>query len=310
MNLKHLARKAISPLSRQVTTVQRHSPVLLFGVGMVSVGTAAVLACRATLKMGEVFDEAEKELAGIDEKIARLNEEGLDVGILKKSRFKTQLRIALRITKLYAPAVIVGVASVGALTGSHVILQRRNAGLAAAYAVVDKTFKDYRARVVEDQGEQKDLEYRFGTVEKEVVDETETGPVVSTVKQLDVDKVRAGESGYARTFDEMNKHWKFGIPGANVQFLQGWERFFNDRLRLNGRVFLNEVYEELGFEQTEAGQVVGWLRSPESDKADGYISFGLGRGGIEKKEFMRGLESYVILDFNVDGVILKSLPKI
>src|SRR3954452_6236313 len=45
----------------QMLSVQKHSPTILLGVGVVSMVGSTILACRATLKMEEVLNEIEGE---------------------------------------------------------------------------------------------------------------------------------------------------------------------------------------------------------------------------------------------------------
>jgi hypothetical protein len=91
---------------------------------------------------------------------------------------------------------------------------------------------------------------------------------------------------YAREFNGANRHWS-GHPQDNKMFLKAQEQWCNDRLNAVGHVFLNEVYDMLGFDRTSAGAVVGWL------KGDGnFVDFGM----VE-------VEGDFTLNFNVQGVI-------
>ena len=108
---------------------------------------------------------------------------------------------------------------------------------------------------------------------------------------------------YARIFDETNEKWNKDAD-TNRWFLNRVQSFFNDRLRTNGYVFLNDVYEELGFPKTKAGQVVGWIYDPDNKYIDSYIDFGIYDVDRQKaKDFVNGYERSIILDFNVDGNI-------
>lgn len=110
-------------------------------------------------------------------------------------------------------------------------------------------------------------------------------------------------SVYARCFDETNPEWTKS-PDFNVAFISTVEHYMNHKLRANGFVFLNEVYEALGFARTSAGQLVGWLIN--SHEGDGYIDFGIKR----ERVFYAGRESYIWLDFNVDGVIYEKIDQL
>jgi hypothetical protein len=89
--------------------------------------------------------------------------------------------------------------------------------------------------------------------------------------------------------------------------LRGQQQFFNDLLIRRGNVFLNEVYDALGIERTQAGSVVGWMIS---ENGDNYIDFGFYDGDSERaRAFVNGNERSVLLDFNVDGVIYDRFTK-
>lgn len=318
--LKTATEKVSGNMARQILTVKSHSPVLLFGMGIVGVTTTAVLACRATLKLSDVLEEAETQLQDAETAEFHLNkenskEEWADT-VANKTKFGIRLQTAIKVGKLYAPAVLVGVASVGALTGSHIILKRRNAALTAAYAVVDKSFKQYRARVIADQGAEKDLEYRFGTAEREIVEEGPNGPETRVIKGPDAEAIRnLGPSEYAVIFDELNPNWS--PVGMNNQFFVNMvQNHANDKLIKDGYIFLNDVYDMLGMDRTLPGQVVGWVRKPKIDPETGaqtndtYVDFGIwNEGTFQGKEWVKGNKDGILLDFNVDGVVLDILPK-
>lgn len=306
MSIKSLAHSASRRVSRQVFAVKQHSPALLLGVGVVGFVSTTVLACRATLKMSEILEKGEKELVDVKYTDDKLNEEEV-----QKASFGVKFKIAVEIAKAYAPAVAVGGVSLYAFTHSHVILQRRNTGLAAAYMTLDQMYKRYRSNVVADVGEEKDREYRFGVVEKEIVD-PETG-LVETARGIDAEEVTKRKkefSDYSVMFDKANDHWEPSTR-QNVLYLQSVIRYFEDRLRIRGRVFLNEIYEYMGYEPTEAGTQVGWIRDANLiGEGDGFISFGLEGNSENALKFMNGTLSDVILDFNVDGVITHHLKRV
>jgi hypothetical protein len=102
--------------------------------------------------------------------------------------------------------------------------------------------------------------------------------------------VNTDPSSYARVFDESNVNWE-RKPEYNMLFLKSQQNWMNDRLQARGHVFLNEVYDCLGFQRTSAGAVVGWL-----DRGDSHIDFSI-------RDHQKENPSSVILDFNVDGII-------
>lgn len=287
-----------SRVARQLLHTQKHSPHILFGVGVVGVVGAAVLASRASLKL-------EDTLADIQETklLAVQTAKNSEVEYTDKDRqhdmVVLNIRGATRIAKLYAPAAAVGVISIALLTGSHVILTRRNVALAAAYATLEKAYREYRERVVKQYGADKDRELRFGSVnhkEKTKDDEGKTKEV--TTKKFDPN---LGHSEYARFFGEGNPNWN-RFPEYNVMFLRAQQNYLNDRLKAKGHVFLNEAYDALGMDRSKAGAVVGWVWN---GKGDNFIDLGVFDEHDDGRfyDFVTGREGVILLDFNVDGII-------
>lgn len=308
MRLAPIKNKITSKVGRQILVTQKHSPTLLFGVGVIGMVTTVALACRATLKMEELIGEAEEKDKKIDAAL-ELGDDKYTEEDAKKDGILVKTQTAAKIAKIYAPAVAVGLVSIGAFTGSHIVLNRRNAALTAAYGVVDKAFREYRGRVIDEHGKEKDQEYRFGSVEREVAVDTDEGTAVKTVKGADPKfaKESGGRSMYAVCFDESNRNWRSDW-NYNQMFLRSQQQYANDRFNRDGFLFLNDVYEMLGYQRTSFGQVVGWVRGSRDVKGnkmgDDYIDFGILENGHQSTLFVNGDERSVWLDFNVDGLVL------
>jgi hypothetical protein len=308
MSAKTLAEKATSAIGRKMLTVQYHSPTILMGVGAVGVVATTVLACRATLKLSDVLSKGEEHLSKIDEGTHEGIDNPDDETEKKTGKFTVRLLVATDIVKLYAPAIILGGLSIAAMTSSHVIMQKRNVGLAAAYAVVDRSFKEYRSRVVEDQGEQKDFEYFHGVANREIAEEGPNGIETKVIRGLDAHALKdRGTSMYSRIFDETNMNWS-DVPHQNQMFLTSQMTYANMMLRKHGKVYLNDVYDMLGLERSEEGQVVGWVDN--SSNGDGVIDFGVWNNGVyHGMEWVTGNSDAIMLDFNVEGVVLSLFKK-
>jgi hypothetical protein len=296
MQFKALAAVA-GKLSHPALRVQKHSPAILFGVGVVGVVGTVVLACRSTLKLEEVLENRQEELQKVNEVQAMAREDYSDLDA-KRDKTIVYTKLVMDIAKLYALPIVIGAASIGALTGAHFILNKRNVALSAAYAAIDKGFKEYRQRVVDEFGPDKDKELRYATKEHTIVEEGENGPETKTVKRVGLDK--EGHSIYARCFDETNPKWKREMS-YNQVYIQCQQNYANDRLRAKGHLFLNDVYKMLGFEDTKEGQIVGWVWN---GKGDNFVDFGVFEGDeFSAIQFVEGEEPSVWLDFNVDGVV-------
>lgn len=278
---------------------QKHSPAILFGVGVVGVVGTAILASKATLKLDEELDHFmdRKELA----KVALESRPGYTEEKYKRDMVIIHAAFVRRTARLYAPAVIVGVGSIAALGGSHVILTKRNAALTATVTAVTKAFDEYRGRVREELGEDKDREFMYGKDTREVLTYTNKGnPKVENVTTFG-----DGQSPYSKVFDAENYNFQ-DTWEANGWFLQLIQSLLNDKLKVKGYVLLNEVYRELGMAETEPGCVTGWRTDGDGD---GFIDFGCWkdgeRGGFNP--FNVRADGSILLDFNVDGAIFKTL---
>jgi len=279
---------------RTALLVSKNSPHLLFGVGVVGVVGTVVLACRATLKLEDVLKDTQKDL--VDVEINRVGRP-YSAGSVKREQRIIKVRAAGKVAVLYAPAVVVGGLSIAALSQGHRIQSQRIAGLTAAYTALDKGFTEYRKRVTNEYGEEKERELYHG-----VSSETQR-EVLASGKVKETTTKKAGDGApYSRIFGETNKHWVRNHE-KNRYFLQCQQTFLNDRLNAYGHVFLNEAYDMLGFERTPEGVVVGWLWDKDSRSGDGFIDLGIFEPpNSDVRDFYAGKDGYV-LDFNVDGTI-------
>lgn len=128
------------------------------------------------------------------------------------------------------------------------------------------------------------------------IDETSESIKDSTCESNEV----RSYSQYARFFDESCPNW-YKDPEYNLMFLRSKQEQANDRLKAQGYLFLNDVYEMIGLPKTKAGQVIGWIYDPENGKGDNYVDFGL--YDEKSRQFVNGYEKTILLDFNVDGMI-------
>ena len=290
----------------------KYSPEILVVAGVVGVVASAVIACKATTKLDDILEQTKADVDKIHECVGRTDlAEPYTEDDSKKDLAIVYIQTGVKLVKLYAPAVILGALSITSIVGSHYILKKRNIALATAYATVDKGFKEYRKRVAEKIGDEAEKELRYGikakTVEEIVTDED--GREIKVEKK--VNNVCLMPSPYARIYDEYNPNWERNSD-YNLMRIRNIEHMFNDKLKAYGYVFLNDVYDALGFPKTKTGQVVGWVYDPDNPEHEGdnYIDFGLYNLNRQKaNDFVNGYEYSVILDFNVDGNILNKIKE-
>lgn len=317
MKKEEIMNKMSGAFSNVSFKMKKHSPEILMVAGVAGVVVSAVMACKATLKVNAVVDETKEKM----DKIHEAEEKGVtDAGEdyfkedAKKDTVIVYAQTSLKLAKIYAPAVAIGALSITSILASNNILRKRNVALAAAYATVDKSFKEYRNRVIEKFGQEVDRELKYNIKAEKVtateVDE-ETGKEKKVKKNTFV--VNPSDvSGYARFFEKytvdedgnsiLNPHWEPNNE-YNIMFIKAQENYANDLLKAKKRLFLNDVYEMLGLPRTKAGQVVGWVYDKDNPVGDNYVDFGMYADNLNYSDFANGFDPAILLDFNVDGNI-------
>ena len=308
INKNALVEKASRTFCKAGLKLKKHSPEILVVGGVVGLVTSGVMACKATTKLSTILDDSKEQIELFDKVAANpemVNEE-YTVEDAEKDKKIVKVQTAVKVAKLYAPSIAVGVVSIGAIFASNNIMRKRNVALGAAYATVDQAFKDYRNRVVDRFGEELDKELRYNLKTKEVKEtvEDENGKkktVKRNIKYMDSPM----PSEFAVIYDDGCAGWTKD-PEDNKFFLIQQQRYANERLKRRGYLSLNEVYELLGFPSTKAGQVVGWLYDCKDPnyKGDDFVDFGLYNVDYEpNRDFVNGYERNIILDFNVAPII-------
>lgn len=294
-NLNTLKTSGANLLGRSGLIIKKYSPEILTTVGIAGMVGTTILASRATLKLHPVVEEIREEKANAD---YAAEQQILETGTYdKKEHTKAVARVyvhgAVEVSKIYGPAITLGLGSIACIIAAHGIMQRRTVAIAAAYKALETSFVEYRKRVIEVLGEKKEEDLRLGREVKEITDENGKTKKVTTLNPV-------GISPYARFFDELSDNWS-KTPEYNLLFLKAQQNYANDLLHARGHVFLNEVYDMLGVPRSQAGQVVGWVISKDGDN---FIDFGMYDHASENAHaFVNGYEKSILLDFNVDGVI-------
>lgn len=306
MNLSNMQTKITQSFGRGSLYIQKYSPEILLGVGLVGGVVAAVLAAKATLKAEEILIEAQEDFDKVNQMVELSQQTDTPVSYTEEDHQKdlaiVYVQTGLKFAKLYAPAVGLGVLSISAILSSHGIMTRRQVSLIAAYNLLNEGFQSYRKRVVEELGEDVDRSYHLGLREEEVT-EKETDPDGKSIKvKKKIQKYDPQfKSEYARFFDESSPNWK-NDASLNLYFLKIQQNYANDLLISRGHVFLNEVYDMLGLPRSKAGSIVGWVL--DKGGGDKYVDFDIyNPENAPGRDFVNGYNPSILLDFNVDGVI-------
>lgn len=311
MKTNKLLNKLGVPVNKMVFACKKHSPEILIVAGCVGVVTSTIMACKATTKLSTLLEETKDTAKKIHETVERAEKE--HTVMYSAEEAQSDLRIvytqsAIKVAKLYAPAVILGTLSLASIVTSNTILRKRASALAAAYAAIDTSFKEYRGRVVDRFGAEVDHELRHNIqpkeIEKTIIDgKGKEKTVTETIKVADPNLT----SDYAVYFTSQTSAYFEENWDYNMSFIKAREAYYNTMLPIKQVITLNEVLESLGMEQTKAGMVVGWMYDKDNTESDNYIDFRVNEVYLENGDGT--YQKTITLDFNVDGNIFTRLEK-
>lgn len=213
----------VSQFFKSVRAVlSEHSPEILTGIGIAGMVTTTVLAVRATPKALRLLEE-------------KKHEEGTDD--------LTALETVKTTWKCYIPATVTGVTSIACLVGASRVNLRRNAALATAYKLSETALTEYKDKVIETIGEKKERLIQE-KVDKERV---EKNPVSKS-------EVIVTKKGSTLCMDYYSgRYFESDIDQINKAVNQ-----LNGMLLREDYASLNDMYGELGLDETGTGDIVGW----------------------------------------------------
>lgn len=270
MKNKNEIVKSISGVANKtVMKLKKHSPEILVVAGVVGAVASAVIACKATTKVSRINEEAKDSIDTIHESAEKgvtPAGETYSVEDSKKDLSIVYVQTGIKYAKLYAPAVILGTLSITSILASNNILRKRNIALGAAYAAIDKSFKEYRGRVIERFGEQVDHELKYNLKAKkfeEIEVDPETGKEKKVKKTVTVADPNL-QSDYAVYFDQKSRNYETNMD-YNRMFLKAQQQFANDKLQTRGHIFLNEVLDDLDLPRSLPVRLLDGLRMVLTD---------------------------------------------
>ena len=215
-------------LKNASAALKKNSPAILTGIGIAGMIVTTVTAVKATPKALQIVDEKE----------------------IKDGKRMTNTEIIKATWKCYIPSAVTGVCSVACIVGASSINARRNAALATAYAISMADLSDYKKKALEIVGEKKEQAIR-DAVAKEKLEKAHIE---------DREPIITGR-GEVPCFDPLSgRYFK-----SDIEAIRKAENILNKRMRDELNIMLNEFYAEIGLDDCEVGEQLGW----DIDK--GYI---------------------------------------
>lgn len=234
----------LTQLARSLrTTIVKHSPGILTGIGIAGMATSTVLAVKATPKALILIEERKDELKGTDVK-------------------HPKLEAVKACWKCYIPAVATGALSAVCLISANSVNTRRNAALATAYTLSESALREYQEKVVETIGEKKEQAVKDAIAK----DRIDNNPVTERT-------VIITEKGDTLCYDiASDRYFK-----SDIEKLKKAVNELNRRMNNETYISLNEFYSEIGLHSTEPGDILGW--NTDKGHIDLYFSSRLTNDG-------------------------------
>ena len=237
---------------------KRNNSTILTCLGGAGVILTAVTAIKATPKALEKLEEAKQET---DEELT----------------FAEKIKIA---GPTYIPTILIGAGTIACVFGANVTNKRHQAALVSAYTLVDSSFKEYKQKL------------------KELYGEETHNNVVNAIAVEKVDPEWMVKGAYYCTECDITSDDACGEPvlfyeehggryfEATIEQVISAEYHLNRNYILRGSATLNELYDFLGLEITEYGDVLGWA---PNDIDQYWIEFNHRKAVLDD-----GLECYIL----------------
>ena len=309
-------KKTVGPrVGRALLTGKSYSPELYLAGGIVMGIGSAIMLAKAHKRSEEILDPTIEMITDAKDYVTVENSKAVtETGHETISRAEAQSimkpmygALVLDAVKLYGPGVLMGVGSIALIMASHGVLRNRNRALISTVALIERGFSTYRKRVVGEFGKETDERLYFGADSRDVVtiEETEDGKTRKRKSKRNYIPENPAPMLYGRTFDNRIPRWRSDRK-RNETWLWMMQSMMNDKLELYGVVFLNDVYEQLGFRKTAVGAVTGWLKPDRDEPSDAVVNQGDGKitFGLDNAINLNQGDNRWMLDFNVQGNIL------
>lgn len=295
MNYKMIGKNAKHAVRVAGRYARKYGPAVATVLSTVATIGGTVWACKKTLDIQPKIAEYKAERENMED---------------KKELRKSYLSEAGYLAKEYAGPAMAIVTGEALKVGTVVHLERTVGELTLGIAALQTQISDMRAAMVNELGEEKTEDILRGLEESQ--DETcGDGLYSPNIKGL---------SPYAVVFDE-NHPWWMEDPRYRLKNFHMAQNFMNDRLvqlsthsnlRYRKPVYMNDIYEELKYPDTELGSHAGYFFDPQNHpEVDNMIEFIFVDTETGKRitEFPDGIDRPVYVDFNVNyGYVTQFLP--
>ena len=208
--------------------LKKNSATILTVAAAAGVITTSVLSAKAAIKASRVLAHKEEEKG-------------------EKLTFEETISA---VWAIYIPPVVAGMSTIVCVFGANILNQRQQASLASAYALIDSSYKEYKAKL------------------KELYGEEAHNNIVDAIAAEKCDEIHISDGGltsaYTREIESDTEPRLFYDEYSGRYFETTIEKVLLAEYHLNrnyilrGFARLNEFYKFLGLDPTDYGETVGW----------------------------------------------------
>jgi hypothetical protein len=248
-------------INKSVIQLKRGSPTILTCLGVAGVVATTVSAVMATPKAIEKI-----------RKDSLINHDGDPCGYSKTEAIRSAW-------VYYIPSTVIGVSTITCIVGANVLNRHQQASLSSAYALINKSYNEYKEKLKELYGEEAHQKIIDSIAKEHCNDVYLSGQDICGCNSLDFDEHNPDENHLF--YDEYSRRY---FESSVSRVLQA-EYHLNRNFVMSGHLPVNDFYEMLGLSAIDGGEYVGW----NCDDGLYWIDF-----NHRKTVLDDGLEVYVI----------------
>lgn len=208
-----------------------NSPLILTGIGVAGTLSTALLTGKATFKAAEILEEERKE-----------RNQSVGFGIRNDVDFPIREQIRA-VWPLYIPAAGTAALTITCIIVANRIGTRRAAAIAAAYTVSEKAFEEYREKIIEKLGANKERAARDELSQ----DRMDRNPA----SKNEVVITGGGDVLCYETYT--GRYFR-----SSMEDIKKAQNDLNYRIINSTYASLNDFYDLLGLDHVSIGEEVGW----------------------------------------------------
>lgn len=217
--------------------VNENSTTILTGVGVAGTVATAVLTGRASFRAADIIAK-ESALAETELRVENKTEGDLTIPASKLS--KTQK--TMLVWPQYIPPVTVGAITVTSIVMAHRISSKKIAAIAVASTISERAFQEYKDKVVEKLGVQKET-----AIQDEIAQDNVT-------KNPPSSQVIIAGSGDVLCFEPLTGRYF----NSTIESIKRAENKVNFEIIHYDYCSLSFFFEEIGLSPTDYSDMVGW----------------------------------------------------